>query len=164
MTFSGNVGLTLMHSLYSIIRLTEYKHEHYSLEKSHYWQPLSHINTMLNVQSIQQHTVLYLGRFLWHYIPPRIFLPIKNVFSVGSSEFNVEKQQTYLHHYVVFHCMVCRISGAEAGGGRGYISPQNFRFLQILSRKFGLKANKALKLTKILNHLPQCWTRIGTAV
>ena len=40
-----------------------------------------------------------------------------------------------------FKKLFCVNSGAEAGGGDGlYISPQYFRFLQILGRKFRLKA------------------------
>ena len=53
----------------------------------------------------------------------------------------------------------------QGGTDGGYISPQYFGFLQILGRKFRLKAKKPLKLTKMVNHPPpQCWTQISTAV
>ena len=45
-------------------------------------------------------------------------------------------------------------SGAEAGGDGGIYPHQYFRFLQILGRKFRLKAKKPLKLTTIVNDRP----------
>ena len=56
-------------------------------------------------------------------------------------------------------------SGAEAGGMGVYniYPPPNISdFLQILGRKFRLKAKEPLKLTKFVNYPPQYWTRIVT--
>ena len=61
-------------------------------------------------------------------------------------------------------CEVSLYTGVPKQGGMGGIyPPQYFGFLQILGRKFRLKAKKPLKLTQMVNHPPQCWTRIGTA-